>query len=276
MSQETAGLPLLERYRVLDCDARLARAGLVRDLSIATGAVYDLRLNLRILRIIKRFVRKCPDCIGVSPLLDSCYRATSRVRDLQVGIERIQQLELGWPRNRRRPSTVLKSRLKHEYRALALEVDRLGLEQVLQGLDRAFLALSERVTDDKLHRRALEHAQKLDERMLKRMHVALERQRETDWHALRLAIKQCRFWITTLADWLPEEYRIEARALKPLQVALGNFNDWVVLEKWLPEVTDAPLESWLPQLALHKQQALASARQLLPPLMSRRGLHTLA
>lgn len=269
MAKEFLGLPLLERYRALNMKARAARAGLSLSTTEAEDAVYQLRLCLRICRILKRFVRKSPDYIVASAVLDHCYRATGRVRDQQVGLELIQQLEQGWPRNRRRPSTALRASLRHDYAALAREVDALGLEQALQGLDKAFSALTLRVPEVKLHSRAQKHAQKLETRMLHRLHQAMADSTEDAWHDLRLSIKRYRFWVTSLSDWLPEALLQDARQLKPMQVSLGHFHDWVVLEQRLPSLDSVPLALWLPEVARRKQEALAEAQEQLAPLQAR-------
>jgi len=265
MAKLLLGMPLLERYRALGRMARDAQAALSQNTEIAADAVYQLRLCLRICRILKRFVRNHPGYLGASVVLDHCYRATGRVRDLQVGVMLIQQLELGWPRNRRRPSTALRSCLRQNYRSLKQEVDALGLEQALFAFDHAFSVLCSRVSEDKLHARALRHAQKLANRLSKCMRQALAQQQDDDWHRLRVAIKHYRFWVNSLADWLPESWEQDARGLKPLQVTLGHFHDWVVLEAWLPTLEGVPLAKWLPLVAQSKQQALDQ----LAPLLAR-------
>ena len=103
--------------------------------------------------------------------------------------------------------------------------------------------------------------------MCERMHDALLGQADADWHALRLAIKHYRFWVLTLADWLPPAYSEQVNLLKPLQVALGNYHDWVVLEARLPELEGAPMDRWLPEVLRFKQASLELARAQLEPLL---------
>jgi len=250
---------LLERFRALRQQAETARADLLSTSARAAPAVYDLRLSLRIFRIIQRFVRKDSRVIAVSSQLDHCYRATSTVRDHQVGIALICQLEQGWPRNRRRPSTTLRRQLPLAYRDLARQVDALGLPRVLHVFDRAFVALTSSIPEARLRERALKHARRLRRVVLRRLRQAEERQRARDWHALRLAIKQYRFWLSTLEDWLPLSYSVDVKQLKPLQVALGDYHDWVVLETWLGELPEVPLDRWLPLVQSHQQAALQGA-----------------
>lgn len=269
MSRNKTGADLLERYRALDHAARLARARLSLGVRVAAVATYDLRLILRICRILQHLLRKQAEGRSLAPQLERCYRATSRVRDLQVGVELVLQLEQHWPRNRRRPSTALKARLKLQYRALAKELDNQNLDQLLRTLDRAFARLTRQVPGRVLRRRARKRADKLAAILESRLRVALHQRRASDWHALRLAIKRFRFWVETQEESLPDEFKQCARALKPLQVALGSFNDWVVLEKWLPQLEQAPLTLWLPELQRHKQQALQQALALILPFQER-------
>jgi CHAD domain-containing protein len=266
MVKELLGLPLLERFRSLDGKTRLAMLSLSQKDAEAADTVYQLRLCLRICRILKRFVRNSPDYPVASSVLDQCYRATGRVRDLQVGLILVQQLEQLWPCSHSSLSTTLALRLQRDFGALSSEVDALGLVAAMQNLDQAFFALVARVTEETLHLRAHKHAKKLEMRMQHRLHQALLAQREQDWHDLRLAIKRYRFWVSSLADWMPEPLLINVRRLKPLQGALGQFNDWVVLQTWLPTVADVPLERWLVEVERQKQQALVQARALLLPL----------
>jgi CHAD domain-containing protein len=267
MKSYSSDMTLAARFSSLEQQMRQSWADLARP-ALAADAVYDLRLGLRISRILRHFVRKDPAFAEASTVLDQCYRATSQVRDRQVGIGLIRELEQRWPRNRRRPSTALGRDIVKRYRDLKRTADVLGLDRALVDMRDALNELERRVSGKKLCRRSLRQAKKLDRAMIEAMHRALKRQRGRDWHALRLAIKHYRFWVMTLEDWLPARYREAAHALKPLQVALGDYHDWEVLEKWLPELPDVPLDAWLLALAEHKEAARARALEALAPLLS--------
>lgn len=239
--------------------------------ALAADAVYDLRLGLRISRILRHFLRRDPAFLPASSILDQAYRATSRVRDRQVGVELIRALEQGWPRNRRRPSTALAQTLRRAYPELRQTVGALGLDAALDSMQTALVTLEQRTSRKKLRRRASRHACKLDHAMLKAMRRALDRQRMRDWHRLRLTIKQFRFWVDSLEDWLPARLGERARALKPLQVALGDVHDCEVLAAWLEQVPGAPLDRWLPALAARKDAARQRAQAALRPLLERAG-----
>lgn len=230
--------------------------------SQAADALYALRLCLRIGRILRHFVRKDPAFRGFSVGLDRCYRATSRLRDREVGIGLIVQLEQGWPRNRRRPSTALKHALARQYRAFAAEVATHGLAQSWQGLTDAVARLEARKPVGDLRRRARRHARRLERVLAVALCRARKRQRPADWHALRLAIKHYRFWVTSLPDWLPGKWQRRAQRLKALQVALGDYHDWAVLASWLPDLPDAPLATWKPELQRRKRLAWRDAEAL--------------
>lgn len=252
------------------CQTLRERAALAeRDLTLparAADALYALRLCLRIGRILRHFVRKDPAYRQFSADLDQCYRATSRLRDLEVGIGLIVQLEQGWPRNRRRPSTALKQDLARQYRAFAGSVATQGLAQGWQGLADAVARLEARKPARVLQRRARHHARRLARILATALARARKRQRPADWHALRLAIKHYRFWVTSLPDWLPRKLQRRAQRLKAVQVALGDYHDWDVLAGWLPDLPDAPLTTWLPDLQRRQRLAWRQAQDLVERL----------
>ncbi|TDR81945.1 CHAD domain-containing protein [Paludibacterium purpuratum] len=266
---------LLPHFQQVQSQALQARSLLDRA-SLAADAVYDLRLSLRICRILRHFVRKDPDFDQWSPVFDQCYRATSPVRDHQVGIGLIRQLECGWPRNRRRPSTALARALRQSYPLLGGEMDRLGLPQALAAMQAAIEQIERQASPKKLIKRAGHHADRLAVALGTRMRTALARHRIKDWHNLRLAIKHYRFWVGALEDVLSAEHAARARALKPLQVALGEAHDNEVLARWLPEVPGVPLDVWQLALSERKQVDLARAMTLLTPLLASHGLADLA
>ncbi|WP_215776470.1 CHAD domain-containing protein [Paludibacterium sp. B53371] len=244
----------------------------LRQPALAADALYQLRLTLRIFRILLPLVRKDPACQTLSVTLDLCYRATSRLRDRQVGIGLIRLLEARWPRNRRRPSTALAQALRQQYAQFAREMAVLGLEPALGQMLEAVERLEQRLPAKKLRRRASRHADDLAAQLGRRMQQALRRQRARDWHRLRLAIKHYRFWVLALADQLPDVHARQVRELKSLQVALGDCHDWDVLLHWLPEVPDAPLAAWEPVIAQFQQVDMQRAMTLLQPLLRRHGL----
>jgi len=270
MAEESEGKPLLERYRALDAQARHAWADLNRSPRVAATAVYDLRLALRIIRILKHFICKDPDFIAVEGALDDCYRAIALVRDGQVGLGLVRLLEKGGLCPPPFPSVALKARLWQDTRQLSATLDQLGLVDVLQGLDRAFSSLQRRRSEEQMQHKARKVAQRLDVMLLRGVRGAWLRPDEADWHGLRLAIKRYRFWVLTLADWLPAACSERVVVLKPLQVALGDYHDWVVLEARLPELKGAPVARWQSDAGRFKQVSLDLARAQLEPLLLRK------
>jgi CHAD domain-containing protein len=262
---------LLAHFQLLRRQALQARVLLDRPAK-AADAVYDLRLALRICRILRHFVRGDPDFNSFSKVLDLGYRATSPVRDRQVGIARIRQWEVGWPRNRRRPSTALAQALRKSYPQLGREMDVLGLPDMMRAMEAAIIRTERQLSPAKLVKRAVRHADKLKSALRASMRVAQASQRMKDWHRLRLAIKHYRFWVAALEPVLPTEHVEQAKVLKPLQVALGEAHDDEVLAGWLPEVPGAPLDIWLPLLTARKSTDMAQAQSLLTPLLACHGL----
>ncbi|MBV8048420.1 MAG: CHAD domain-containing protein [Paludibacterium sp.] len=270
MTNAQNGSVLQAQFQRLHRQALQARMLLDRPAK-AADAVYDLRLALRISRILRHFARKDPAYDAFSRVLDLAYRATSPVRDRQVGIARIRLLETGWPRNRRRPSTGLSQALRASYPQLGRDMDVLGLPGALILMESAIARVERKVVRAKLIRRAERHAERLRAVLSTRMETALARHRMKDWHRLRLAIKHYRFWVDVLAGVLPKGQVALSRALKPLQVALGDAHDGEVLMAWLPEIPDAPLDDWRAVLMTQKQADLERALALLSPLMASPG-----
>jgi CHAD domain-containing protein len=268
-------MALARRFAELERQTRQAWADLDRP-ALAAAAVYDLRLGLRISRILRYFLRKDAGFAAASAVLDRCYRATSLVRDRQVGVDLIRELEQGWPRNRRRPSTALAHALTRSYPALGREVEAFGLASALDAMRASLLTLERRHEPERLRRRTQRHAEALDAAMCVALRRAMKRRRARDWHALRLAIKRYRFWVLTLEDALPPLHGETARRLKPLQVALGDEHDLEVLSGWLDQIADAPLDRWRVVLGERKAAARERANAALAPLLQRAdaGFHS--
>lgn len=227
-------------------------------------ALHDLRVNLRSLRVLQGLYPRCHIMQEQKKQLGIAAALTGQDRDREVSLALAESLYAKTGCGAEIVSLLADNLLVLRQHLLP-ELQATTLAETLTQVSSVWDRKTRHKRKSVLQSAARQKSRQLEKRFLKAAADLKLSSPIADWHALRLQVKQLRYWGKGFAAVLTKRQNHRLPVLTELQQSLGLLHDIALFEEQWPQELIVP-KQWQKRLKKRQQQALKDAAGVLQHL----------
>lgn len=229
-----------------------------------TEALHDLRVNLRSLRVLQGLYPRCDIMREQKKQLGIAAALTGQDRDREVSLALAESLYAKTGCGAEIVSLLADNLLVLRQHLLP-DLQATTLAETLLQVSVVWDRKTRHKRKSVLQSAARQKSRQLEKRFLKAAADLKLSSPIADWHALRLQVKQLRYWGKGFAAVLTKRQNHRLPVLTELQQSLGLLHDIALFEEQWPQELIVP-KQWQKRLKKRQQQALKDAAGVLQHL----------
>ena len=229
-----------------------------------TEALHDLRVNLRSLRVLQGLYPRCDIMREQKKQLGIAAALTGQDRDREVGLALAESLYAKTGCGAEIVSLLADNLLVLRQHLLP-DLQATTLAETLLQVSVVWDRKTRHKRKSVLQSAARQKSRQLEKRFLKAAADLKLSSPIADWHALRLQVKQLRYWGKGFAAVLTKRQNHWLPVLTELQQSLGLLHDIALFEEQWPQELILP-KQWQKRLKKRQQHALKDAAGVLQHL----------